>query len=63
MMPVSPDSPEPLRTALLDMERLVQAFKKNVGYVAPEMMDLHWAQLQMDLAENVTTLYENMKDA
>jgi hypothetical protein len=59
-MPVDPSVPEPLKTALEEMEASVQAFKKQLPYLAPEVMDQHWGALQMDLANTMKTLVESM---
>lgn len=59
-MPVSPDTPEPLKTALEDMETKVQSCKNSLAFAAPEMHDTHWADLQHGLAETIATA---IKDA
>jgi hypothetical protein len=59
-MPVNPSAPEPLKTALLAMEALVQSTKRSLAYAAPEMHDEHWAVLQNSLAASMTALYEEM---
>jgi hypothetical protein len=56
-MPVAPDTPEPLATALESMEAAVQGTKRSLSYCAPEMMDRFWGQLQMDLAESMGDLF------
>lgn len=57
-MPVHPDTPEPLATALESMEEAVQENKRSLAYSAPEMQDEFWIRLQQSLAETMTTLYE-----
>jgi hypothetical protein len=57
-MPVIGNPPPPLRDALESMEGSVQDLKKRLPYLAPEVMDEHWALLQNELAEAMTTLYE-----
>jgi hypothetical protein len=44
-MPVPDDCPEPLKTAINDMEAQVQAFKKDTAYKAPEQLRDHWIDL------------------
>lgn len=56
-MPVAPDTPEPLATALEGMEVAVQSTKRSMAFCAPEMMDRFWGQMQMDLAESMADLY------
>lgn len=50
-MPVHPDTPEPLKTALQEMEAAVQSAKSSLAFAAPEMQDFHWGVLQQRLAE------------
>jgi uncharacterized membrane protein YgaE (UPF0421/DUF939 family) len=57
-MPVNPNAPEPLKTALERMEASVQSTKKSLAFAAPEIHDLHWATLQENLADTLTTLYD-----
>jgi hypothetical protein len=57
-MPVHPDVPEPLKTALESMERDVQSFKTDLSYQAPEMHRELWIGLQEGLADTMKTLYE-----
>jgi hypothetical protein len=59
-MPVPDDCPEPLKTAINDMEAQVQAFKKDTAYKAPEQMRDHWIDLQQGLVATMATLYEGM---
>jgi chloramphenicol 3-O-phosphotransferase len=47
-----------MRSALLAMEGSVQSTKASLAFAAPEMMDQFWAQLQMDLADTMFTLYD-----
>jgi hypothetical protein len=51
MSPVSPDCPEPLKTALKGMEGAVQSTRSSLAYAAPEMHDLLWGRLQEQLAD------------
>lgn len=57
-MPVHPGTPEPLKGALEAMELYVQKHKSSLAYCAPEMADKFWIKLQNELAETMTTLYE-----
>jgi hypothetical protein len=59
-MPVNPNAPEPLRTALTSMEAQVQSFKTSLAFSAPEMYDMFYIRLQEGLASTITTLYEEM---
>jgi hypothetical protein len=59
-MPVAPNTPKPLATALQEMESTVQSTKSSMAFAAPEMFDMFWAQMQMDLAESMAALYETM---
>jgi hypothetical protein len=54
-MPVHPDTPEPLKTALNEMETAVQSTKRSLGFAAPEIQDAHWAELQHSLADIIDT--------
>ena len=56
-MPVHPNTPEPLKTALESMEHNVQTFKTDLSYQAPEVHRELWINLQQGLAETMTTLY------
>jgi hypothetical protein len=56
-MPVHPDVPEPLRSALETMEASVQSFKTDLAYQAPEMHRELWINLQQELAATMTKLY------
>jgi hypothetical protein len=51
MSPVNPDTPEPLKGYLEDMERIVQSTKTSLAFAAPELQDTHWALMQNQLAE------------
>jgi hypothetical protein len=62
-MPVHPDVPEPLKSALQTMEDSVQSTKSSLAYCAPEMQDTFWIQLQRDLADTMTELHEEAKSA
>jgi hypothetical protein len=56
-MPVDPNVPEPLKTALEEMERSVQQFKTSLSYQAPEQHRELWITLQQELAGIITTVY------
>lgn len=56
-MPVHPDTPEPLKTALEEMEASVQQFKQRLSYQAPEQHRELWITLQQELAGTMNTLY------
>jgi hypothetical protein len=56
-MPVDPSVPEPLKTALEEMERSVQQFKTGLSYQAPEQHRELWINLQQELAGIITTVY------
>ncbi len=56
-MPVAPNTPEPLKTALEDMEAKVQSTKRSLAFCAPEMENEFWGNLQTDLADTIATLY------
>lgn len=60
-MPVHPNTPEPLKTALEAMESEVQSVKSSLAFCAPEMADEFWIELQQGLASTMTALYEEMK--
>jgi hypothetical protein len=57
-MPVHPDTPEPLKTALERMEASVQSFKTSLPYTPPEGLDLRYVVLQEGLASAICELYE-----
>lgn len=57
-MPVNPNTPEPLKTALERMETMVQSTKSSLAFAAPEMHDTFWAELQNGLASVLTELYD-----
>jgi|SoimicMinimDraft_3_1059731.scaffolds.fasta_scaffold1872480_1 hypothetical protein len=57
-MPVDPNTPEPLFTALERMEAVVQSFKSSLSFAAPEIHDIIWAELQQNLASILTDLYD-----
>jgi len=57
-MPVHPDVPEPLKSALQTMEDSVQSTKSSLAYCAPEMQDQFWIVLQQDLANAMSELYK-----
>jgi hypothetical protein len=59
-MPVHPDVPEPLKSALQAMEDSVQSTKSSLAYCAPEMMDRFWIQLQQELANTMSELYKEL---
>lgn len=60
-MPVHADTPEPLKTALEHMEQLVQSFKRDLPFKAPEQHDGCYGQLQMDLADVLVVLYDDAR--
>ena len=60
-MPVDPNTPEPLKTALEEMERSVQQFKTSLAYQAPEQHRTLWIMLQQELAGILSTLYLDTK--
>lgn len=62
-MPIHPDTPEPLKSALEWMEAFVQKFKTDLLYTAPEMLDHRYAELQQGLADVLITLYEETGEA
>lgn len=57
-MPVSEDCPEPLKSALEEMETIVQSAKRSLAFAAPEIQDTHWAELQVNLAGCIATAIE-----
>ena len=59
-MPVDPNTPEPLKTALEEMERSVQQFKTSLSYQAPEQHRTLWIMLQQELATTLATLWADM---
>jgi hypothetical protein len=61
-MPVNPNCPEPLKSALEQMERHCQSTKTSLRFAAPEMYDQHWIDLQNGLAEVIHNLYEEMQE-
>lgn len=62
-MPVADHVPEPLKTALENMEEHVQSMKTSMAFAAPEMMDEHWINLQHGLASEMEKLFEQTKAA
>lgn len=60
-MPVDPGVPEPLKTALEEMETSVQSFKQRLSYQAPEQHRELWITLQQELAGILSTLYLDVK--
>lgn len=62
-MPVHPNTPEPLRAALYNMELTVQSIKKSVAFAAPEQMDLFWGELQERLADTLVDLFLSDREA
>lgn len=59
-MPVSADTPEPLKSALEHMEASVQSTKQSLAFAAPEMFDTFYAELQMAIAGAMYTLAEEV---
>lgn len=57
-MAIHPDTPEPLKNALEQMEAQVRSFKSSIAFAAPELHDLHYAVLQEGLADAMAELYE-----
>ena len=62
-MPVNDNVPEPLHSALEQMERLVQECKRSLSYAAPEMHDRFWIALQQELAEAMLKLSEGKEQS
>jgi hypothetical protein len=62
-MPVDPRVPEPLKTALEDMEMHVQKCKESLAFAAPEAHDLHWIVLQGSLAQTIVSLTRELETA
>ena len=56
-MPVAEEVPEPLKTAMEEMEASVQTFKTDLSYQAPELHRELWIRLQQELASILSTLY------
>lgn len=59
-MPVGENVPEPLKTALENMESAVQSMKRSLAFAAPELHDEKWAELQNNLAAEMSLLFEKM---
>ena len=60
-MPVHPGTPEPQKTAFENMEKAVQSAKHSLAFAAPEIHDVHWAELQHRLADIIDTAVEEAR--
>jgi hypothetical protein len=61
-VPVANGTPEILENALTAMESAVQSFKASLPYTPPEQMDSRYINLQVDIAEAILGLYEELTD-
>lgn len=57
-MPVRAGTPEPIKSAIEEMESRVQSTKQSLAFAAPEMQDTFWIALQIGLADLIVRTIE-----
>lgn len=57
---VDPNIPIPLRTALERMEAIIAKFRSDMAFTSPELYEVRYTQLEVDLADNLADLFESV---
>lgn len=57
-MAIDPATPEPLKSALEEMEAALRSTMNSIEFAAPEMHPLLWGALRQQLTSTMTQLYQ-----